>query len=148
MIRLKKISLHQINDMIKLSYHNDTDLFEKYHLPLLMPIKEEDAAKVTFEMIKDASKMKQLCNYKVLYNNLPIGYVTTFDNNFLYSYAINPKYRKKDILIDWWEKVKDELDDKFQTVIYANNERAIGFLLKQKMQILSRKNDVITFVNN
>jgi hypothetical protein len=122
----------------------DDDLLLKYHLA---PMSLIDAVKSTFGMIASASKIKKLTYYKVLYNKQPIGYTVTFDNN-LYSYAINKKFRKKDILIAWWDEIKETLSDNFMSMLYSNNERAKNFLLKMGMKVFDEKDNVITFINS
>jgi hypothetical protein len=122
----------------------DDDLLLKYHLA---PMSLIDAVKSTFGMIASASKIKKLTYYKVLYNKQPIGYTVTFDNN-LYSYAINKKFRKKDILVAWWNEIKETLSDNFMSMLYSNNERAKNFLIKNGMKVFDEKDNVITFINS
>jgi hypothetical protein len=103
-IRLTKISLFELPELIHLCYKNDNDLLNKYHLA---PMDLGSAIESTFGMIYTASRIKKLECYKVIYLKQPIGYVVSYDNGeLLYSYAIAPKFRKKDILINWWQQVK------------------------------------------
>lgn len=107
------------------------------------------AIESTFGMIYTASRIKKLSNYKVLYQKQPIGYVVTYEGNFLYSYAIAPKFRKKNILIDWWHEIKKILDRDFATMVYDNNHRAVKFLEKNGMKVAARDNEkgIITLIN-
>lgn len=146
MIRLTKISLFELPELIHLCYKDDSDLLQKYHLA---PMDLGSAIESTFGMIYTASRIKKLSNYKVLYQKQPIGYVVTYEGNFLYSYAIAPKFRKKNILIDWWHEIKKILDRDFATMVYDNNHRAVKFLEKNGMKVAARDNEkgIITLIN-
>lgn len=147
MIRLAKISLYELPELIAISYQGDNDLLQKYHIA---PMDLQSAIESTFGMIYSVAQMKKAYYYKVVYQKQPIGYVVTFDGNFLYSYGIAVKFRKKDILIDWWEQVKQLLDDDFGTMLYGNNYRASDFLQKQGMKITQedKQHNVLTFINS
>lgn len=147
MITLKKISLYELPELIYLCYKGDDDLLNKYHIAKL---DLETAVQSTFGMIHTASKLKKLNNYKVIYQKQPIGYATTYDGNFLYSYGIAVKFRKKNILIDWWKEIKKVLDEDFGSMLHSNNIRAVEFLIKNGMQILheDKQNQVLTFINS
>ncbi len=143
MINLKKISLYELPELIHLSYKGDNELLQKYHIA---PMDLETAIQSTFSMIHTASRLKKLNIYKVIFEKQPIGYVVTYDDNFLYSYALAPKFRKKNILIDWWHEIRKVLDSDFRTMIYSNNTRAIDFLKRQSMAIEQedKQNQIVT----
>jgi hypothetical protein len=101
---------------------------------------------ITMEMIRDASKVKKLSYYKAVYKQIPIGYVVLF-NDCLYSFGINKKYRKKEILIDWWSSVRSLMGKNFFTALYKNNERAINFLVKQGMVATEYEDGSVLLVN-
>ena len=65
--------------------------------------------------------------YKVIFNETAIGYFVTFPQ-CLYSFAIGMEWRKKEIKDAVFEKIKNELGDKFACILYKNNVRAIGWL--------------------
>jgi hypothetical protein len=143
MVHLKKISLPEVRKGIAIAYDGDQDLFDKYH------VKQCDlfsAVMTTLEMIRETAAQRNLSYYKVVYKQIPIGYVVVFDD-FLYSYGINKKFRKKEILIDWWDQVKKITGRKFFSMLYKNNKRAEQFLLKQGMKIHSEDEETITFYN-
>ena len=136
MVTCKKISKAELPKLIELSYIGDVDLIEKYHH---MNMK----GRATFEMaiistlnnIHDVSKEFDLRYHKVIFDKKPIGYFVTFDG-FLHSFAIAKKYRKKDILIGWFDCVKKILGNKFYSMLYDHNTRAINHLVKQGMKII------------
>lgn len=137
MVRLKKISLPEVREGIAIAYQGDQDLFDKYHVG---QCDHFTATMKTMEMIREIAKEYELSHYKVVYDKKNIGYVTSFDG-FLYSFGINRKYRKKDILIAWWEEVKSLMGKRFFAQLYKNNTRAINHLVKQGMSIVEGHND-------
>lgn len=147
MITLKKISLYELPELIYLCYKGDDDLLNKYHIAKL---DLETAVQSTFGMIHTASRIKKISCYKVVYQKQPIGYVVTYGGNFLYSYAIAMKFRKKDILKNWWNEVKKILDEDFSSMLYSNNVRAVEFLIKNGMKVMQedKQNQVLTFINS
>lgn len=144
MIELQKISYPQLEKYVALAYENDIELMAKFHVEPDMPF--EKCVSRTMEMIKEVEAFKKPIYYKILHNKQPIGYVATFDN-FLYSFGINQKFRKKDILIAWFNEVKRILKGEFFSMLYANNQRAILFLIRNGMKVLgaNKENNTISF---
>jgi hypothetical protein len=146
MITIKKISINELPNLVAMSYEGDSDLLHKYyHIRLGF----QDMINTTLVYIYQMSSMKKVNCYKVIYQKKPIGYFVTFDDNFLYSFAINKKYRKKDILTKWWEKVQKELGETFYCGLYECNDRAIKFLEKNRMKIIDTDEQykTVTLVN-
>lgn len=143
MVRVDKISKPKLLELIRHSYQGDKDLCEKYHA---IKGDEETLSLETMDMIENASKKLNLTYYKVLLNNNPIGYFAIADQ-LLYSFAINKKYRKKEILISWWASVKQVLGKAFTTALYTNNTRAIKFLEKNGMEVYQTDGNLITLIN-
>jgi hypothetical protein len=146
MISIKKISLYELPPMIRLSYENDNEIMERYHIRPNMELVE--CVESTFEMVKNSAKLCKLQYYKVMWNKQAIGFfITTYKR--LYSFGIGIKFRKKEILIEWWKSVKLILGEEFICSLYKNNTRAIYFLKKQGMQIgEERKTDnSVTLIN-
>lgn len=144
MITIKKISRIEVWSLVELSYQGDDDLFEKYHVAKM---RFEDCVKCTIDMIEKVAREKNLVCYKIMFNKKAIGYMITF-TDFLYSYAINIKFRKKNILTEWWKQVRKIMGRQFATGLYENNTRAIEFLKKQGMQFVGKSNDILVFINN
>lgn len=145
MVTLKKISLPEVRKGVAIAYDGDQELFDKYHVA---PCDFFHACMITLEMIRDTAKQEKLSYYKVVYKQINIGYVVIF-HDFLYSYGINPKFRKKEILIQWWAEIKKLLGKRFVTMLYENNIRALKFLEKQGMKIaqVDEANKTITLIN-
>ncbi len=98
MITLNKISINKLPEVIEIAYEGDNDLFEKYHVQRFT-LKESVIS--TLKMINDTAKEYKTKCYKVIYNKQSIGYVALY-GDILYSFGINIRFRKKDILLAWW----------------------------------------------
>lgn len=146
MVTLTKISKPELIKAVSIAYEGDHELFEKYHIGKMNFMQ---CVFSTMDMIRDCAEERELRYYKAIYKKQPIGYVVCFDE-FLYSYGINIKFRKKDILIEWWEEVKKIMGGKFMTMLYENNLRAIEFLKKQKMEVFmeDKDNHSVTLIYN
>jgi len=145
MIRLTKISKSELPMLIVKSYTGDTELLEKYHIAKFdLP----GAVLAELSRVEEMSKAKKIDCYKVIHEKQPIGYVVTFGNT-LYSFSINIKFRKKDILIGWWNEIKKVLGKNFVCNIYNNNTRCIEFLKKQQMEIIevNKEHNFVTLLN-
>ncbi len=144
MVILEEITKQELPDLIRIAYEGDKDLLDKYHVD---KFDIHGAVASTLFMIAETENGVDMTHYKVALGDISIGYISVFEN-FLYSFGINKEYRKKEILIEWFEKVKEVLGYKFITMIYPNNSRAINFLKKQGMKIVNGiKEDVITLIN-
>tara|TARA_R110000868_G_scaffold36279_2_gene128920 strand:- start:545 stop:982 length:438 start_codon:yes stop_codon:yes gene_type:complete len=132
MITIKKISKSELPKLVAISYEKDEELFDKYHIGKMdFP----SAVLSTLDLIHEASQELKLSYYKVIYQKQSIGYFVTFDG-YLYSFGISMKYRKREILIGWFDCIKKVLGKNFRAMLYDNNTRAIKHLEKQGMQII------------
>jgi len=128
-IKLEKISIFELPLLVRISYDGDEDLLNKYHIE---KFSLEDAVESTMGMIKETGDTIEMSYFKVVLGDEPIGYLAIFQN-FLYSFGINIKYRTKEVILQYWELIKEVLNDGFITMLYPNNDRAINFLKKQGM---------------
>lgn len=131
MVELKETDKKGIRHLIFISYYGDNDLLEKYHIKKFTV---NEAFRSTFEMIEITEKQMVLNYFEVLVNNKEVGYVIT-SSNHLYSFGVNIKYRTKEILTEWWDKVTKILGENFTCLLFANNTRAINYLQKRGMKI-------------
>lgn len=132
MITEKKISKSELPSLVAISYENDQELFDKYHVGKM---NFPTAILSTLDLIDEASREFKLSYYKVIYQKKPIGYFVIFDG-YLYSFGIAMKYRKKEILQGWFQCVKKVLPKHFRALLYENNTRAISHLEKQGMKVV------------
>ena len=145
MITAKKISKSELPKLVAISYEKDEELFDKYHIGKM---NFPQAVLSTLDLIDEASKTFKLNYYKVIYQKQPIGYFVTF-NNYLYSFGISMRHRKKDVLIGWFNEVKKTLGKEFLAMLYENNTREISHLEKQGMKIVDIDNEskIVTLQN-
>lgn len=149
MVTIKKISVNNLPDLVYLSYLGDEEFLNKYS-----PHRKENdtslISSVNGELcfIYEMGQKNKLNYYKVVYQKKPIGYFVTISDNWLYSFSINKKYRKKELLIDWWRQIEKTLKKEFFCCLSEKNDKAIAFLKKNGMKEKERENNTILFVKN
>lgn len=143
MVKIDKISKFKLLELIEKSYQGDNDLFNKYHV---VKGDAQSLAVETMGMIERASQDLDLTYFKVILNKEPIGYFV-ISKQLLYSFAINKKYRTKEVLVNWWKYVKMVLGKAFTTILYSNNTRAINFLKKNGMEVFKTDGNLVTLIN-
>lgn len=139
MISIQKISLKELPELVEISYRDDTDLFEKYHVSKM---DLHRCVMSTLVMIGEASRNYDLQYYKVKDKKTAIGYFIIF-NECLYSFAISIHFRTKKVLMNWWKQVVRVLGEHFMCSLNANNTRAVKFLERQGMKVISQDEALI-----
>lgn len=130
MVTIKEVEKSRLEKLVRISYEQDYAGFDKYHLE---KYDFESSVQKTLLMIKEMNEQVVLKYYKVLFNNVPIGYFVVF-KECLYSFAIAKNYRiKAGVLREWWALVKIMLERIFVCILYRNNTRAITFLQRMGM---------------
>jgi hypothetical protein len=143
MVTISKISKPQLNDLVLLAFKDDHDLIDKYHV---VNWNLQTSVNDTLSRIDQTSKEYKLTYFKVLVNKIPVGFFVIGDK-LLYSFGININYRKKDVLLEWWSLVKQELNNNFIAMLNEKNTRAIEFCQKQGMDILDTTNNIVSLIN-
>ena len=149
MIEFVKIEYSELSFFVEVAYEYDCELLEKYHVAVY---DLQDAVKETMRMIEVTaqdveSNGEKMLYFGVLYEGNEIGYCVVFKNN-LYSFGINIGSRTKEILSQFWSKIKEILGDKFITMLYPNNTRAISWLKKCGMkEIEDAEQFCVTLIN-
>lgn len=138
------VFLNDLKPYIKSSYRGDIELRDKYHIN---KYNLNDAVDITFKMIELTSKEVDMNCFAVCFDNGKIiGYLCYFKNN-LYSFAINIKYRTKEILKLFWDRIVFVMKEGFVTALFPNNTRAINWLKKCGMSIVPDVDeDLITLI--
>lgn len=146
MIKLEKIWLYEIGKYIAIAFSGDSKLAEKYHDV------NGDISDCIFEttkrIIETDEKMQVDC-YKVVLNESPIGFVVTSrvgKLNMLYSFGLSIGHRTKEVKGEWICKIKDLLSNKFISVLWSKNSRAISFLKKSGLIEFSNSNGMTTLI--
>jgi len=143
MIFNKIILKDKIFHAIEIGFHNDMDLFEKYHY-----LNTQDAKTCSLHTF---NSILEFCDtyagefYEVLQGDIVIGFtVISKPYNILYSFGINIEYRNIDNLATWFELVSFLLQENFTCLLYAKNKRAIEFLVKNGMYIFDQDEDLVS----
>lgn len=149
MIRLEYTSREALKPLISMCYAQDTALIERYHSLNLKDMGQhtlDACVQSTHEKIMSLDASPTLKSYTILYQEDVIGYMVVFEN-ILYSFAIIPKYRRKEILMSWWNAVTQSFKNDFFVIIHHNNTRCLSFLLKNKMQVFNEKEGIVVLIS-
>jgi hypothetical protein len=136
MIFEKTYSEKSLYEAILIAFVDDELLMSKYHIFSGTLI---ECANDTYLKIMDANDKYPLEWYVICDGIEPIGYcVTSKTYSFLYSFGINISHRTSDNMEEWFDKVKSLFVGSFTCGLWAKNERAIDFLLKNGMNIYDK----------
>jgi len=126
MITLTEISLSELRKYVEIAYRGDLDLLDFYwgeNFSL------EEAVNETMFLINQVAEEIDVDCYSVENDGEEIGYIVKFPNN-LYSFSININHRTKKNLIEYWERIKEVMEEGFICMLYPQNSRAINWLKK------------------
>ncbi len=150
-LTLIPITLSELKPLIRYSYEGDTGLIEKYQADTTRTL--EQCVDFNFEEICTHIKTvynDQMKLWKIAiindegYKNV-IGYCVTAEHENdipkLFSFAINQKYRTKEILTDWLQAVEEKLKLPYHVILWNQNTRAINFFKKNNFSEFGEVNE-------
>jgi len=126
MINLIKITKFELRKYVEIAYRGDNDLLDLYWGD---GFSLQEAVNETMYGINETSKEVNMEYFCVLNDDEEIGYIAKFPNN-LYSFSININHRTKQNLIEFWNRIKEVMEDGFICMLYPQNQRAIKWLEK------------------
>lgn len=130
MLKVVPISAAEIERFMLIGFMDDRDLLTTYHHK---PGDLQSCVKATMKNVTECAALITLQYYKLECDGKPIGFTIT-GPNILYSFGINIRYRKKEIVLEWLEKMRALLNDDFRVVLYNVNTRAIRFFMRNGME--------------
>ena len=135
-------------EAITISFQDDEELLNEYHIVTTKILK--DCTMDTYSKIIEATDMLSLKWFLLKNNNDEIiGFcVLSKINNYLYSFAVNKKYRKAEILSVWFSAIASLLQERFICGLWAKNKRAIDFLCKNGMKIFKNEDNIVQLKYN
>lgn len=154
-VQLIPANQSELRHLINFAYDGDTDLIEKYQ-----------AGDRTFEECVDfnCDEIIQKMSDPVFAGDMriwkimlqvgdevgDIGYCVTVENemapHWLYSFAVNIKYRKREILQQWLSEIEKHIGQTYYAALWNVNTRAISFFSKNGFTAKKRKEDIFTYL--
>lgn len=133
MLSANKVDIKLISDRLKSFYAEDPELIEKYHQCAGKSLQEcvDKTAKI---ILGDTGTSLFIVKNE---NGVEVGYYTEIDlhdNRFVMSYFVRPEFRKKQILIEFWNLVGKK--GIFYTSVSEKNTRAAEHLKKNGFEYL------------
>jgi hypothetical protein len=136
MIFEKIESKSHLYEAILVAFLDDTLLLNKYHVNKGSLV---ECVNDTYLKIIDADEEYPLEWYTIHDGTETIGYcITSKTYSFLYSFGININHRTKDNMIDWFENIKGLFIGSFTCGLWAKNDRAIDYLVRNGMNVYDR----------
>jgi len=155
MVNLVPANIDELRQLIWDAYKDDTDLIDKYQ-----------AGDRTFEECVDFNaKEIAECSARPSYGDMTFWKVVPADNpwetigysvlvqrdgipGWLFSFAINIKYRSADYLQSWLDQVESVLGLPYYTALWDKNSRAIEFFKKNNFVPKKDKKNPFTYLFN
>lgn len=131
-MEVKKIDIDQFEDYVYNAFIDDEEIIEFYD--------RSANVKTVLEAIDNVCEKIKLVYPTAMIYGIEIcgckeGYFV-FKDDLLISFGMNVKHRNKETLKDFAEAIKSKLGNKFSSLLYSHNTRAINFLKKCGMKIL------------
>jgi hypothetical protein len=141
-ISVYAISIADVEKYITIAFDGDNDLIDKFHFSDKTLL---DTVVNNVKNINEFNERQPAFCYAIRRGSKAIGF-TVLSQNILYSFGINKEYRKKDIVLEWLQWVKDTLNDAFVLCLLPENTRAIDFFVRNGMSIYSKDDQNVTLI--
>jgi hypothetical protein len=129
-LELRPINTMELPLYIGIAYKGDKELLETY---CSINGSLEFVTNEIYKVIIMQSRYGEMDIFGVFWEGKIIGYTICVKPNHLFSFAINIKYRIKEILNAWWTWIVTWFDSEFGTFLYKKNTRAIDFCKRNGM---------------
>ena len=153
MISLNPLQLERFEDELTLHqcitkvFEGDADLLQHYHF--MRGSELSVCVKNTFETILEANNSFVLDWHKVVNEGEVVGYLVTSQSimgvKVLYSFGLMKEVRKK-LAKDLFSSIQQILGNDFISILWSHNTRAIDYLVKNGMKVVSRTQQTVTLI--
>lgn len=129
-LHLAPTRLEEIGQYVENAFNGDINLLNTFHTS---PGTLQHCVDNTMEFIHEnaAYYKDDIEFYAVILDGVAIGYTVIIRNeqipNELYSFGINIKHRRKDILLAWLKTIREKIGVPYYIVLWSKNTRAINF---------------------
>lgn len=131
-MEVKLIDMDDFDEYVYNAFIDDTEILEFYDRAANVKTTEE-AIESVLEKIKTVYPDAKIFGIEIDGNKE--GYFV-FKDSLLISFGINIKHRNKETLSIFWNEIKERIGNKFNSMLYSHNTRAINFLIKGGMKIV------------
>ena len=126
---------------IDVAFENDFEILNVYD-------KGEEVNDISEVCYSVWNKVEMIAEDSVFYgvelDGGKIGYFV-FQGNILFSFGVGLKWRKKDILLQFFKVILSKIGDGFTIALYSYNQRAIKWLQKMGMNIVAKEITILKF---
>jgi len=138
MIVAEKISIGDLKKYIEIAFEGDEELEHFYDKNSCLSSILDMTKNTYYKLEEYKSYFDKCCHYKVVLDNVEIGFIFITKNpNLLVSFSINKLYRNKENLIIFFNLIRNIFSEPFNCLLYNENYSAINWLQKCGMKIES-----------
>lgn len=143
-MKLIEVDINELERLVRVGFEGDEVLLQNQQFFTEMEV----TIQRNIQNIANASNILDLKYFEVVNDSKVVGFtVLDIGKKLLYSFGINIKFRTKEVVIGWFEKLKNIFDNEFYTVLHDNNKRAIQFLERNGMVLVEREGTFVKLVN-
>lgn len=145
MVKFHKIPIYRLRQYIERAFDGDDELINTYHL---VNGDFNTCVCSTYGQILEMGHWYTLECFALFDEDAgPIGYTVITPDKLVYSFGINIGYRSAAIVMDWWEQIKQRMDNEFGIPLWNKNVRAINFFLRNGMEVGYAGPDHVTLIH-
>lgn len=130
MLEVQAITKEELQQYMVVGFSDDVELLNRFHHK---PGSLHGCIQATMKNVEECASLMPLQYYRLVLNGKPIGFTIT-GPSILYSFGINIKFRTKELVLEWFNKMKEMLRNDFRVVLYNVNQRAIRFFERNGME--------------
>lgn len=125
--------------VVEACFAGDRELLERFHV--CAPCSLKEAVADTVAVLKSGNVHPDFALYKLLIGTELVGFFgTELNNTFLTTFCLKKEYRRPDIIEGFWEVINEYLPGTFRTALYAQNSRAVNFMLNNGGELVNEYN--------
>ena len=138
----RKITYSQLKKAIRVAFEEDKQIVELYD----PNVKVETVDDVINSISEKIFEIKDLCNCKGVYDKGKLVGYYVYTDMLLISFSLSSQYRIRGYLREFFGMIRKDLGKKFVCRLWNKNIRAIKWLLKNDLEIIEDKDDIIQLV--
>lgn len=122
-LRFERSNRDGVEKAVRECFATDPDLLSFYHVEA--PASLDDCVKRT---LADAEKFDVTFRFYLVHVGRELaGYWGTEWDRYLNLIFVKPKFRTREFMEQFWDKIKVSMDGRFATAVYARNKPAVAF---------------------
>lgn len=145
-LKCYEVGMQDLQHLVAIGFADDPELLEKYQE---LDTDFHTTVQRNISRIEEYNSINTLTIYELRYGIFIVGFMALdLNENLLYSFGINGKYRKASIVSAWVDFIKCKFNNLFSCVLFNKNERAINFLVRNGMKVVEKTDSLTSLTYN